>query len=233
MEVNKRQTAPLSQPGQSGARSPEMAAFLSELSPQTRQEMMRLQGAIPAFKGSPLDALLSNTEAGAKVMKAHFEDLAKSAPTDKLATLFKQAADAVLGMVDIRKAAQRMQATAEQAKAAALLKLVLEEEELLATLQKIRFEDIQASMDLLKLAQRELDAMQLNRITVEQLVASGLVVAVTAPVAAKSKLEGVADGNAGQRLTVTDAKADERISALDPLKAMQAMASQMALDDFS
>lgn len=240
MEIQPGKTAPLSLPGQqSGVLPPELAAFVAQLPPNARQEMTALYrqnealGTSGAAQGAPQEVLFANTEAGARVMKAYFEDLAKSAPTEKLATLFKQAAGAVMSVLDLRKMAAQMQVIAEQRKAAELLRMVLDEEAIRAKLRAIRNEDIQAAMDLLKQARQEQEAMQLTRTNAEQLIAAGLVVAVTAPVASRSKLEGVTNEKEGKRLTLTNAKADERLSAFDPLKSMQAMASKFKLDDFN
>lgn len=240
MEIKNGQTGPIGQPGQpASALPPEMAAFMGQLPPHVRHEMALLYrngktlGAVFPAKGSPLEVLFANSKAGAQVLKGYFEDLAKAAPTEKLAALFKQAASATEAIVDLRKMAAQMEIMAEQAKAALLMRMVLDEEMIRSKLRTIKTQDLQAALDLLKQANQEQEGMLRVRVNAEQLAVAGLVVAVTAPAAAHSKLEGAMEGHAGPRPTLNDAKADERIAAFDPLKGMQAMASQLKLGDHS
>lgn len=86
----------------------------------------------------------------------------------------------------------------EQAKAAEIMRMVLEEQQLIATLRKLKLQDIEMAQELLKGAKLHLEQVDIQNLSLAQAAAVALVSSAFLPVPLKAKPEtakGVTDGH--------------------------------------
>lgn len=86
----------------------------------------------------------------------------------------------------------------EQAKAAEIMRMVLEEQQLIATLRKLKLQDIEMAQELLKGAKLHLEQVDIQNLSLAQAAAVALVASAFLPVPLKAKPEtatGVTDGH--------------------------------------
>lgn len=115
----------------------------------------------------------------------------------------------------------------EQARAAEMMRLFLEEEAIRGQLRQLKQQDVQVALESMRRQGGEQRKQEWKLDNLSAIVATGLVGAIAAPVQAHSQLEGASEAKSVPRASLADARSDERLTSLDHLEAMRRMAGDL------